>query len=99
MEVSGTKLKIQLLGPHLPLFQTSSSEEHSVETKGTEYDLAGLSVYTEYSLWVVAVNNNGHGAATDERVVRTFSAPPSEPPHNVTLEPASTVGHFILLKI
>jgi neogenin len=51
----------------------------------------GLSVFTEYSVWVVAVNENGPGAATEEKIVRTLSTAPSEPPSNVTLEPSSTV--------
>lgn len=42
-------------------------------------------------MWVVAVNENGPGAATEEKIVRTLSMAPSEPPQNVTMEPSSTV--------
>lgn len=58
-------------------------------------DLVGLSVYAEYSIWVVAVNDNGPGSATEEKMVRTWSDIPSEPPHNVTIEPGSTVSSFL----
>ncbi|XP_015837098.1 neogenin isoform X4 [Tribolium castaneum] len=70
--------------------ETSSSVEHNIDTTELKYHLVGLSVYTEYSVWVVAVNENGPGAATDEKIVRTLSASPSEPPSNITLEPTST---------
>ncbi|CAH1100785.1 unnamed protein product [Psylliodes chrysocephalus] len=70
--------------------ETSASVEHNVDTIDLNYDLNGLMPYTEYSVWVVAVNENGAGAATEEKLVRTFSAPPSEPPINITTEPSST---------
>ncbi|KAJ8924156.1 hypothetical protein NQ315_006940 [Exocentrus adspersus] len=70
--------------------ETSASVEHNVDTIDLSYDLMGLNPYTEYSVWVVAVNHNGAGAATEEKLVRTFSTTPSEPPSNVTTEPSST---------
>jgi neogenin len=70
--------------------ETSSSLEHNIDTIDLRYHLMGLSVFTEYSVWVVAVNENGPGAATEEKIVRTLSTAPSEPPSNVTLEPSST---------
>ncbi|XP_074038285.1 neogenin protein frazzled [Leptinotarsa decemlineata] len=70
--------------------ETSASIEHNVDTFDLSYDLNGLTPFTEYSVWVVAVNHNGAGAATEEKLVRTFSAPPSEPPFNITIEPSST---------
>ncbi|XP_044265919.1 neogenin isoform X2 [Tribolium madens] len=70
--------------------ETSSSIEHNIDTIELKYHLVGLSIYTEYSVWVVAVNENGPGAATEEKIVRTLSASPSEPPSNITLEPTST---------
>lgn len=67
-----------------------------------KYDIISLSIYTEYNIWVVAINHNGPGAATEEITVRTFGAAPSEPPYNITLEAASsTVSNsflFILKK-
>lgn len=44
----------------------------------------------EYNIWVVAINEVGPGAATEEITVRTFTAEPTEPPYNITLEPASS---------
>ncbi|XP_030764716.1 neogenin isoform X2 [Sitophilus oryzae] len=70
--------------------ETTSSVEHNLDTTELSTDISGLNPYTEYSIWVVAVNPNGAGAATEEKLVRTFSAPPSEAPSNVTVEPAST---------
>lgn len=75
--------------------ETSTSIEHNIDTNDLKYNLVGLNVYTEYSVWVVAVNENGPGAATEEIIVRTLSMAPGEPPHNVTLEPSSTVIYFI----
>lgn len=72
--------------------------EHNLDTTELEFTINGLSIYTEYSIWVVAVNRNGPGAATEEKLIRTFSAPPSEPPYNVTLEPASTVSTKIRIR-
>lgn len=71
---------------------TASSVEHSADTVAVSFDLNGLHPYVEYSVWVVAVNGNGAGAATEEKLVRTFSAAPSEPPGNITVEPSSTVS-------
>ncbi|KRT85842.1 Immunoglobulin, partial [Oryctes borbonicus] len=70
--------------------ETASSAEHKVETTHLDYNIDGLTIFTEYNLFVVAVNENGPGAASEERVVRTFSAPPTAPPSNVTFEPSST---------
>lgn len=66
--------------------------EHSIDTNELDAEITGLAIYTEYSVWVVAYNGNGPGAATEEKLVRTLGAPPSEPPYNVTLEPSSTVS-------
>ncbi|KAK9751964.1 Neogenin C-terminus [Popillia japonica] len=70
--------------------ETASSAEHKVETTHLDFNIDGLTIFTEYNLFVVAVNEKGPGAASDERLVRTFSAPPTEPPSNVTFEPSST---------
>ncbi|XP_063985766.1 neogenin isoform X2 [Diachasmimorpha longicaudata] len=65
------------------------------ETTSTTHELIDLIPYTEYSIWVHAVNENGPGASTGEISIKTFSAPPSEPPHNVTLEAASSTSIII----
>ncbi|XP_031342956.1 neogenin isoform X2 [Photinus pyralis] len=85
----------ELLGYNVYYMETSSSTEHHVETSRLETDLQGLSVFTEYYIWAVALNRNGPGAATDEKLVKTFSAAPTQPPYNVTLEPASSTSIII----
>ncbi|XP_044744590.1 neogenin isoform X2 [Coccinella septempunctata] len=71
--------------------ETRSSIEHHIDTNELEWDFNNnLGVYTEYSIWVVAVNQNGPGAATEEKIVRTFGDIPSEAPFNVSIEAAST---------
>ncbi|KAL1513925.1 hypothetical protein ABEB36_003263 [Hypothenemus hampei] len=70
--------------------EMTSSVEHNKDTTEHSYDINNLHPYTEYSIWVVAVNKNGAGAATEEQLVRTFSAPPSDAPSNITVEPRST---------
>lgn len=59
-------------------------------TSDLEYELVGLNKFMEYSVWVVAVNQNGPGSSTEEVVCRTLSDVPSEPPQNVTLEASSS---------
>lgn len=62
---------------------------------GTTYELINLVPYTEYTIWIQAVNENGPGASSNEIVIRTYSSQPTKPPHNVTLEAAnSTVLYF-----
>ncbi|XP_060521840.1 neogenin isoform X2 [Cylas formicarius] len=80
----------QILRYGVYYMETSSSLEHNVDTQDLSFDLNGLNPYAEYSIWVVAMNQNGAGAATEEKLVKTFSAPPSDAPNNVTLEPSST---------
>lgn len=69
--------------------------EHSIDTTNFNYDLTGLNIYTEYSIWVVAVNNNGAGSSSKDVTERTFSAAPSEAPYNITIEPGSSTVSFI----
>lgn len=37
------------------------------------YDLQGFDQFTEYSVWLTAVNSDGGGDATPEVTARTFS--------------------------
>ncbi|KAF5297558.1 hypothetical protein FQR65_LT09989 [Abscondita terminalis] len=85
----------ELHGYYVYYMETSSSTEHHIETTELETDLLGLYVFTEYYIWVVAVNKNGPGTATDEKLVKTFSAAPTQPPYNVTLEPASSTSIIV----
>lgn len=59
-------------------------------TSELQYELVDLNKFTEYSVWVVAFNQNGPGSSTEEVVCRTLSDVPSEPPQNVTLEASSS---------
>lgn len=59
-------------------------------TSELQFELVDLNKFTEYSVWVVAFNQNGPGSSTEEVVCRTLSDVPSEPPQNVTLEASSS---------
>lgn len=64
--------------------------EQSAETTATEYQLDLLRSYCEYTVSVAAVNQNGVGIPTEERLVKTYSAVPSDAPLNVSLEASSS---------
>lgn len=59
------------------------------------HELVDLVPYTEYSIKVQAVNENGPGVFSRDIVVRTYSAQPTQPPHNVTVEPVSPTVRII----
>jgi hypothetical protein len=75
---------------NLCVFQGDSAEEHHVVTSDLQYELVDLNRFMEYSVWIVAVNQNGPGSSTEEVVCRTLSDVPSEPPQNITLEASSS---------
>ncbi|CAG7836151.1 unnamed protein product, partial [Allacma fusca] len=54
--------------------------------------LDDLRIYTDYFVWVLAVNENGPGANSEQVKVRTLSAEPGDTPHNVTLESSSSTS-------
>jgi neogenin len=64
--------------------------ELNTEVSTTEATLVDLRSYCEYTVSVAAINQNGMGIPTDEKLVKTFSNTPSEPPLNVSLEATST---------
>lgn len=79
-----------------------SSDDHFADTTTTEFMLTQLKAYCEYTVSVVSINQNGIGNPSEEKLVKTFSNTPSEPPSNITLEASSsTVNHrvwsFLLL--
>ncbi|XP_033225419.1 neogenin isoform X2 [Belonocnema kinseyi] len=76
-------------------FSKGDDEESKGETTGTTYELIDLVPYTEYTIWIQAVNENGPGASSSEIIIRTYSTQPSQPPHNVTLEAASSTSVII----
>nr|XP_022917260.1 neogenin isoform X2 [Onthophagus taurus] len=70
-------------------YEPQTLSENKVETTNLDYNIVGLSIYTEYNVYVVAENEKGPGAASEEKTVRTFSATPTEPPANVSFEATS----------
>ncbi|XP_013387953.1 neogenin isoform X2 [Lingula anatina] len=73
-------------------YKAMDTHEMAVVVPGstTSYTLANLRPYTECFFRVVAFNQNGPGMSTDEVSARTFSAAPSGPPQNVTVEPSTS---------
>ena len=49
-------------------------------TTGTSHLIHGLRPFQDYVVWVVAFNDNGPGASTEEVHVRTWSDVPSDTP-------------------
>ncbi|KAL3202069.1 hypothetical protein MRX96_042706 [Rhipicephalus microplus] len=74
---------------------TTEDEEKRVTTTDTWYHLRNLKKYTEYNIWITAVNQNGSGISSEETLARTFSDAPSDIPQNVTLEAASSTSIII----
>lgn len=74
---------------------TTEEEEKRVTTMDTWYHLKNLKKYTEYNIWITAMNQNSTGISSEETLVRTFSDAPSDIPQNVTLEPASSTSIII----
>lgn len=74
---------------------TTEEEERRVTTAETWYHLKNLKKYTEYNIWITAINQNGSGISSEETLARTFSDAPSEIPQNVTLEAASSTSIII----
>ena len=65
------------------------------DSKTTELMLTELRPYTEYTISVVPFNQVGMGDLSQEVVAKTYSAVPSEPPANVTLEASSSTSVII----
>lgn len=65
-------------------------DDQSADTTSTEFMLTQLRAYTEYTISVVSINQNGIGNPTEEKLVKTFSNTPSEAPSNFTLEASSS---------
>ncbi|KAG5270541.1 hypothetical protein AALO_G00193850 [Alosa alosa] len=70
------------------LYHTAKGQdtEQEIDVRGLSYTLSGLKKFTEYSFRVVAYNKHGPGVSTDDVMAQTFSAVPSAPPQNVTVE-------------
>ncbi|XP_025990804.2 neogenin isoform X6 [Solenopsis invicta] len=83
------------ISKYIITFMEGDGEEVTRETTSTTYELVDLVPYTEYSIRVQAVNENGPGAFSKDIMIRTHSAQPTQPPHNVTLEAASSTSIII----
>ncbi|XP_076634559.1 neogenin protein frazzled isoform X8 [Colletes latitarsis] len=83
------------ISKYLITFVEGDNEEIMRETISTMHELIDLVPYTEYSIRVQAVNENGPGAFSRDIIVRTYSTQPTDPPHNVTVEPASPTSIII----
>ncbi|KAH0951900.1 hypothetical protein HN011_002148 [Eciton burchellii] len=83
------------ISKYIITFMEGDDEEVTRETTSTTYELVDLVPYTEYSIRVQAVNENGPGAFSKDIVIRTHSAQPTQPPHNVTLEAASSTSIIV----
>ncbi|XP_071098730.1 neogenin-like isoform X2 [Haliotis cracherodii] len=70
-------------------YEVGSDSEKEVSVYTTEHVLKKLKKFREYSLRVVAHNQNGPGMSTEEFVSKTFSDEPSAAPQNFTLEVSS----------
>lgn len=62
-------------------------------------ELTDLRPFTEYTISVVPFNQNGMGDPSNELTIKTFSAAPTSPPVNVTLETTSTMVSTSSFKI
>ncbi|XP_017838643.1 neogenin isoform X2 [Drosophila busckii] len=67
----------------------SGADIHNDSTS-LDYVIRDLRPYTDYVISVVPFNRNGMGDPSAELKVKTYSATPSEPPNNVTLEVTSS---------
>ncbi|KAK6631106.1 hypothetical protein RUM43_014202 [Polyplax serrata] len=76
----------------LIFLESDSSNENHVMTAGLSTEVSELNKFTEYCFWVIAVNENGLGSASEEVIVRTLSDVPSDPPQNVTVEAGSSTS-------
>ncbi|XP_020283453.1 neogenin isoform X2 [Pseudomyrmex gracilis] len=87
------------ISKYIVTFESNGVEETRevtpTNTISTTYELVDLVPYTEYSIRVQAVNENGPGAFNKDIVIRTHSAQPTQPPHNVTLEAASSTSIIV----
>ncbi|KOC68698.1 Neogenin [Habropoda laboriosa] len=83
------------ISKYIITFVEGDNEEITRETTSTMHELIDLVPYTEYSIKVQAVNENGPGVFSRDIVVRTHSAQPTQPPHNVTVEPVSPTSIII----
>ncbi|XP_076763547.1 neogenin protein frazzled [Xylocopa sonorina] len=83
------------ISKYIITFVEGDGEKVQRETTSTMHELVDLVPYTEYSIKVQAVNENGPGVSSRDIVLRTYSAQPTQPPHNVTVEQISPTSIII----
>ncbi|KAK2579403.1 hypothetical protein KPH14_003264 [Odynerus spinipes] len=83
------------ISKYIITYTEGDSEERTRQTTSTTYELVDLVPYTEYSIRVQAVNENGPGVFSRDIVVQTYSAQPTQSPYNVTLEAANSTSIII----
>jgi neogenin len=76
-----------------------NGEDQTADTTSNEFMLTQLRAYCEYTISVVAFNQNGMGNPSQEILVKTFSNTPSEEPANITLEATSSTVSIEILFI
>ncbi|KAJ6643801.1 Neogenin [Pseudolycoriella hygida] len=73
-------------------YSMDDGSEMYTDSTSLEVVLSELRPFTEYTVSVVPFNQNGMGDPSNELVLKTFSAVPTEPPTNVTLEATSSTS-------
>lgn len=67
-----------------------NGEDQTADTTSNEFMLTQLRAYCEYTISVVAFNQNGMGNPSQEVLLKTFSNTPSDPPSNISVEASSS---------
>ena len=75
-----------------------NGDDQFADTTSVEFMLTQLRAYCEYTVSVVTINQNGIGNPTEEKLVKTFSDTPSEPPSNITLEASSSTVIYSIIQ-
>ncbi|XP_034047679.1 netrin receptor DCC [Thalassophryne amazonica] len=75
-----------LMGYRVLWSESLSGKEQSMDVNGPNYKIDGLNKFTEYRIWVLAINRYGPGITSEAVSVITQSDVPSAPPQNITLE-------------
>lgn len=71
-------------------YSLDDGSEMYTDSTAQEATLTELRPFTEYTVSVVPFNQNGMGDPSNELMLKTYSAAPTEPPLNVTLEATSS---------
>ena len=75
-----------------------NGEDQTADTTSNEFMLTQLRAYCEYTISVVAFNQNGMGNPSQEMLLKTFSNTPSDPPSNISVEASSSTVSEKLIK-